>query len=133
MTENEKRNRLVDLLRPREGQSDADSGYAWIPLGDVKESRTSITVYIDLPGIDEDELTIGCDNGTLLVFGERDFDHDNEDAEEYSVIDRPYGRFRYRVAVDGALDTLNITAKYKRGVLKIRIPKATPRLEANRP
>ena len=124
MTENEKRNRLVDLLRPPEGQLVSEGPVAWVPLGDVKESRTSITVYIDLPGIDEDELTIGCENGTLLVLGERDFDHDNEDAEEYSVIDRPYGRFRYRVAVEGALDTLNITAKYKRGVLKIRIPKA---------
>ena len=126
MTENEKRNQLVDLLRPKESRPKADVGVAYTPLGDIKESRTAITVYIDLPGIDEDELTIGCENGTLVVFGERDFDHDNEDAEEYSVIDRPYGRFRYRVALEGALDTLNITAKYKRGVLKIRIPKTDP-------
>lgn len=123
MTENEKRNRLVDLLRPRESLLVSDEGIAYVPLGDIKESRAAVTVYIDLPGIDEDELTIGFENGTLLVFGEREFDHDNEDAEEYSVIDRPYGRFRYRIAVEGALDTLNITAKYKRGVLKIRIPK----------
>lgn len=112
-------------MSPKESGSRIDFPCSWVPLGDIKESKSAITVYIDLPGVDEDDLTIRYENGLLVVFGEREFDHDNEDAEEYTTIDRPYGRFRYKIGLEGPLDSMNVTAKYKRGVLKIRIPKMT--------
>lgn len=95
------------------------------PPVDVKETSLEFVVYVDLPGIDEDELEITMDDGTLAIRAVREFDHDGEDAEEYTRIERPYGRFECCVPLSTLADLDRATAKYKRGVLKVRLPKSS--------
>ncbi|HVT14248.1 MAG TPA: Hsp20/alpha crystallin family protein [Fimbriimonadaceae bacterium] len=89
---------------------------------DVKTTAKEITVFVDLPGVDEDDISIAVESRALNISAERDFDHDNEDAEEYTHLGRPYGMFFCAVALPPNADTENMTAKYKRGVLKVRVP-----------
>ena len=97
-------------------------GQNWHALFDVKETPHEITILVDLPGVDEDDIEIEAKNGAVCIDAPREFDHDNEDAEEYTKIERPYGTFRCEVTVpaDAVLDEM--TAKYKRGVLKVQVP-----------
>ncbi len=89
---------------------------------DVKATAQEITVFVDLPGVDEDDISVAVESRALNISAERDFDHDNEDAEEYTHLGRPYGMFFCAVALPPNADTDNMTAKYKRGVLKVRVP-----------
>jgi HSP20 family molecular chaperone IbpA len=57
----------------------------------------------------------------------REFDLDNEDPEDYLQIKRPYGPFHIEVPLPSPVDFELATAKYKRGVLKVRMPKPAVR------
>lgn len=102
----------------------------WRPLFDVKETETEFVVYADLPGIDEDELHFDIEDGVLRITGMREFDHDIEDAEEFIRLERPYGAFRCSIPLTQAADLDYATAKYKRGVLKVRLPKHRAKKDA---
>jgi HSP20 family protein len=90
---------------------------------DVKESEHEVVVYADLPGVDEDDIDLVLRSNVLRICGERPFNYDAEDTEEYVQLERPYGRLVREVRVPGNLDEQSMTAKYHRGVLKIRIAK----------
>ncbi|MFI5386328.1 MAG: Hsp20/alpha crystallin family protein [Fimbriimonadales bacterium] len=109
--------RLVGASRPL-----AEDSQVWEALFDVKETPKEITVLIDLPGVDEDEIDIDVKNDSLQVTAGREFDHDTEDAEEYTKLGRPYGVFGCSISLPKNADPDGMTAKYKRGVLKVRIP-----------
>lgn len=109
--------RLVGACQPI-----SEDTQIWEALFDVKETPKEITVIVDLPGVDEDEISIETKSGALQVCVARDFDHDTEDAEEYSKLGRPYGVFACSVALPINAKPDGMTAKYKRGVLKVRIP-----------
>jgi HSP20 family protein len=73
--------------------------------------------------VDEDELKFNWKPEMLTIGGHRDFDHDAEDAEEYIQIQRTYGHFSCAIPLDRTLDIDQASAKYRRGVLKVRIPR----------
>lgn len=91
---------------------------------DVRESGTEYAVFLDIPGVDEDDLNVTWDADELVISGHREFDHDLEDAEEFIRLERPYGAFQYRTTFAKPVVASAITAKYRRGVLKIRVPKS---------
>jgi len=95
----------------------------WQPSFDVRLLPSEFTLLVDLPGVDEDDVLLDIACKKLVVSGDRPFDHDKEDAEEYSVIDRPYGRFHISVQLPDNAVTDEMRAKHKRGVLKVQIPR----------
>jgi HSP20 family protein len=95
----------------------------WHPLADIKVTPKYLTVFLDLPGVDEDSVDVAADGGTLRICGERDFDHDAEDAEEFSEINRIYGEYLFETPLPSDAVAGEVTAKYKRGVLKVRVPR----------
>ncbi len=107
--------RLVDGGQTMEVSNSIPAAY------DVKEAK-DFTVIVDLPGVGEDEISIEAAGGVLMISANRDFDHDLEDADEYVHFGRPYGTYRCSIPLSAAVDAESMTAKYKRGVLKIRIP-----------
>jgi HSP20 family protein len=96
----------------------------WEAPYDVKESLKELAIIVDLPGVDEDEIDIREENNSIRIAAAREFNHDLEDAEEYTSLARPYGAFICKVPVPITCNTDKMTAKYRRGVLKVRIPKA---------
>lgn len=115
--------RLRAILSDRSRKTSGDGGRRWTPLGDLRKTKGEYTLFLDLPGIDEDELEICFRNGRLIVAGQREFDHDKEDAEEYTRLDRPYGWFSYEIPLDGDVVADQMIAKYRRGVLKVQVPR----------
>jgi HSP20 family protein len=93
------------------------------PPVDVKFTHREVIVYIDLPGMDEDDIDIASNEESLIVTGVREFDLDSEDPEDFVRIERPYGAFQCVVPLPCPIDFDLATARYKRGVLKVRLPK----------
>jgi HSP20 family protein len=94
----------------------------WTPDFDVKLTQSECCILIDLPGIDEDGVEIDFQDSCALISGTREFEHDLEDAEEFLTIGRPYGRFRLQIPLCASVMANHATARYKRGVLKVRVP-----------
>lgn len=93
------------------------------PPMDLKDSPLEYVAYIDLPGVDEDELQFTWNEHVLCIGGSREFNHDSEDADEFIQIERKFGDFMCCIPLNDTLDVAMATAKYKRGVLKVHVPK----------
>lgn len=104
-------------------QTVEDGLRTWRPPVDVKDAAGEFVVFADIPGVDEDEISLNFSEGVLRISAIREFDHDGEDAEEFPRIERPYGRFSCCIDLGQSADFDHATAKYRRGVLKVRLPK----------
>ena len=93
----------------------------WAPAVDVAEEGDKILVKVEVPGMDEKDLKIHFDDGTLTVTGERQFER--KDERNYHRIERAYGTFTRTFSLPRTVDANTITANYRNGVLEIEIPK----------
>jgi HSP20 family protein len=90
----------------------------WIPAADVSQTETEYLVVVDLPGIDRSALEINLDDGKLLIRGERQIEQEGQQR-----VERPHGRFLRRFSMPATVNQEGITAEYKDGVLRVRLPK----------
>jgi HSP20 family molecular chaperone IbpA len=93
-----------------------------LPLVDVVEDASGITLMADLPGVSNDKLTVRVDGDTLLIEGELAVEMPQGMEATYAEIQVP--RFRRVFTLSRDLDTSKPDAQLKDGVLKLSIPKA---------
>ena len=94
------------------------------PPVDVYEDEHNITLKIEVPGIDEEDINVSIENNTLTVRGERRFDKDEKE-ENFHRVERMYGTFTRSFTLPNTLDPDQVSAHYEKGVLKIRLAKKT--------
>ena len=70
----------------------------WAPLVDIREEGDRFVLYADLPGIDPQDVEVLMDKGILTIKGERKGESAQQ-TERYSRIERPYGSFHRRFAL----------------------------------
>ena len=114
-------NRLFeDFVRRSTRESDRG---AWLPVMDISESEDKITVHMDLPGVKKEDVKISITGNQLCISGERKQEREVE-GENYHRIERSYGSFYRCVELPNRIDSNNVIAKVKDGVLTIELPKA---------
>ncbi|MDE0308674.1 MAG: Hsp20/alpha crystallin family protein [Acidiferrobacterales bacterium] len=90
---------------------------------DISETDTGYDVVADLPGISKDALNVSVADNVLSI--EVSAEKDNEDNLEGRMIRRE--RYRGKVTrsfkLGEAMDSENIQASYKDGVLSVSVPK----------
>jgi len=91
------------------------------PPVDVYEDASGITLHADLPGVSRDKLNIQVDQDTLLIEGEAALDLPTEIEVLYADIRTAY--YQRRFALSSELDSGNIEASLRDGVLTLHIPK----------
>jgi len=104
------------------------NGRAWSPSVDVLENETEIVLHAELPGMKQEEIDIELTGDTLTLRGERKIETE-ERQENFVRVERSYGRFQRSFMLGVPVQHDNVTAAYRDGVLKVRLPKS----EANRP
>lgn len=95
---------------------------ALTPAVDVIEDAEGITLYADLPGVSRDKLNLHVEAATLTIEAESDLAVPGELKSSHTEVG--LGRFRRVFTLSKELDTQNVAAELKQGVLKLRIPKA---------
>jgi HSP20 family protein len=90
----------------------------WFPAADIYETEKDFTIAVDLPGIERAALEINLDDERLVIRGER-----AAEGEAQRRTERPHGRFLRRFGVPASVDQKGISAEYKDGVLRVRLPK----------
>ena len=94
----------------------------WSPAVDIVETENELVVKADLPDVKIEDITVHVENQTLTIRGERKFEKD-ENARGYHRIERSYGNFVRSFAVPSTVDTENVNADYKNGVLTVTLAK----------
>lgn len=92
------------------------------PQVDIVEKNDAIIVVADMPGVSRENVEVILEEGTLAITGKTEEEKEPEmtcDLAEYEV-----GGFHRRFTVGEGLDTDNVAAKMKDGVLRLTIPKS---------
>ena len=113
-------NRLFNDGAPaRNGTSAAD----WTPALDVYDEKDRYVVSVELPGLKKEEINLAVYDGVLTVSGERKSEREGKEGQT-ARSERFFGKFERSVTLPAAVNTANVTANYKDGVLLIELPKA---------
>ena len=91
------------------------------PPVDIHEDAEGITVTADMPGVSRERLNIEVDKDMLLIEGDARIDMPEGMEALYADVRTP--RYRRSFTLSGELETGQIDASLKDGVLSVRIPK----------
>ncbi len=94
----------------------------WLPAVDVAETKNEIIVNVEVPGMDPKEFDISLSEGTLTISGEKRQEK-VEGKENYHLIERRYGSFSRAIPLPPEVESDQIRASYKNGILTVRVPK----------
>ena len=103
-----------------------NGGSTWLPALDVWETDDELVLAVDLPGIEEKDVTIEVDDGVLTVTGQRERRVEVKD-EHFARFERRYGTFSRSVTLPAGIDESTIKAAFDGGVLQIHVPKPEER------
>ncbi len=113
--------RLIDETLSRIWKEEVAQG-VWSPPVDIVEKGNEVMLKVDLPEVNQNEIDIRVEEGTLVIQGERKFVKESPEAN-YVQIERPYGTFRRTFSIPRTIDQESIKASYKDGVLRIVLPR----------
>jgi HSP20 family protein len=92
------------------------------PPVDLVERKDRYELAMDLPGMEEKDINVECADGMLVISGEKAENHE-EKSDGCLISERTFGSFRRQMALPSDIDVGKIDAKYRRGVLKLTLPK----------
>lgn len=95
---------------------------SWAPAVDIFEREGHIVLKAELPGIEPKDVDIRVENNVLSLRGERKFQSEVK-REDCHRVERAYGTFSRSFTLPTVVDTENIKAEYKDGVLQVSLPK----------
>jgi len=90
-----------------------------MPL-DVVRHENDVTLRLDVPGIDPEQIEVTVDRGILTISGKRDEERTEND--KFFVRERTMGTFTRRMRLPESLNAEAVEASYANGVLEVRIP-----------
>ncbi|HEV2874572.1 MAG TPA: Hsp20/alpha crystallin family protein [Thermoleophilaceae bacterium] len=94
----------------------------WVPQMDLVEAEDHFVLKADLPGLDDGDVSIEVQDGTLTISGERKAEHESRERGWYRI-ERAFGSFSRSLTLPDRVDPDRISANFDRGVLEVRIPK----------
>lgn len=117
-------NRMQRFFREysHEGSEEALTTTEFTPPVDIYEDEHTITLKIEVPGINENDIDVRIENNTLTVHGERKVEQDEKE-ENFRRIERQYGSFTRSFTLPHSVDPGQVSAHYDKGVLKINLTK----------
>lgn len=111
----------------RRMMDDFESGdtSASAPAVDIHDSGEAITLLVEVPGFDKEDLVLEVENRQLTLRGEK-----REPAlsagETMVHRERRFGRFERSFALGFGVDREAISAEFAHGLLTVKLPKTEP-------
>jgi HSP20 family molecular chaperone IbpA len=98
------------------------AGRSYQPDVDIFESKDSLYLEADMPGVDEKSVRVNLNDGVLTIEGQVSLD----DYQNISPVYTEYrvGNYRRRFSVSSEIDPERIRGKLVNGVFYLELPKA---------
>jgi len=101
----------------------------WAPSMDISETKDSLVVKAEAPGMDQKDIQISLQENLLTIKGEKKQEKEEKE-ERYHRVERSYGTFTRSVRLPVGVDASKVTATFKNGLLIVTMPK-TPSHKAS--
>ncbi|UCD71331.1 MAG: Hsp20/alpha crystallin family protein [Syntrophobacterales bacterium] len=122
----ERMNRLFGEPFARTRREEVFTRSIWTPSVDIYETGDEITIDVELPEIDVDDLAVDIEGKTLTIKGERSLSREAK-LEQYHLVERSYGPFSRLFTLPDYVDPGGIKGSYKNGILTLKLPKKGPK------
>lgn len=118
------------LSPPRWPQEWSKGGLVF-PQLNIAENKNAYTITVDVPGVEEKDIELTVQEGTLIIRGEKQTEKEDEN-KQYHRVERSYGSFQRVLSLPSDAEEDKIEAKFKNGVLTIRVAKNTTMTSSGR-
>jgi HSP20 family protein len=98
------------------------SGGVAVPRIDVSETEQDLKVFVELPGVDQNDVEITLNDDVLSIRGEKKVEHENKQ-RNYHVMERSSGSFARSIRLPFTVNPDQVQASFKDGVLTVALPK----------
>lgn len=115
-------NRAFDFDFPRPLSRARKGETFWAPAVDIADEKDHIIVKADIPGMTKDQIEVSVHNDVLTIKGEKRQEKETKE-KDYVRTERFYGSFHRSFSLPTQVDSQNVKATYKDGVLEIVLPK----------
>jgi len=92
------------------------------PSVDILTEGDDVVVKAELPGMKKEDIDISLTEDTVTISGEKKKEEKIEKKDYYSF-ERSYGTFKRSFSLPSEVNTEKASAKFKDGLLEIRMPK----------
>ncbi|MBN2346503.1 MAG: Hsp20/alpha crystallin family protein [Candidatus Aminicenantes bacterium] len=98
----------------------------WKPNTNIVETKDSLVIEMELPGVAKDDVTITLlNNQELIVKGIKKQPRLEHEPVTYYLFEREFGTFYKKIVIDFPLDTTRIKSLMEDGVLTVEVSKRT--------
>jgi len=115
-------NDINRYLVKNRGKAAAGQERDWAPAVDIREEESRYLLSADIPGVDREKIEITLEDGVLTIKGERR-EESATSGQDFRRKERVHGTFMRQFTLPETVDSLNISAAVKDGVLDVIIPK----------
>ncbi|KAI8892085.1 putative heat-shock protein [Globomyces pollinis-pini] len=119
--------RPIDLFRPFNDEFFTNSiDRVNFPAIDVKETKDAFAISANVPGYTKDQVTIQLHDNVLEISGHYDKEEEKKN-EKYLHKERVHSQFTRHIPLPDTVNSDQVTANLKDGVLNVSIPKGQPK------
>jgi HSP20 family protein len=93
------------------------------PAVDIHEYKNRFVLVADLPGVDEKDIQVKLEEGSLILEGERSIRSESEEECTALMQERAHSRFKRSFSLGEGIDRDRIEATFRNGVLSVTLPK----------
>jgi HSP20 family protein len=93
----------------------------FLPATDIYESEDALTVVVEMPGVDKDDVAVRIEDGVLNVEGRLDFSKYQNLVPVYTEYN--IGNYARSFRLSAKIDQSKIAAEMNDGVLSLLLPK----------
>ncbi len=91
------------------------------PVTDILEREDGFYIYMDLPGVEKEDLVIDLQEDELTVTGRTSYDA--AEGENFTEMQFGNGEYRRTISLSDIVDRDRIKANLKNGVLELCLPR----------
>lgn len=94
----------------------------WVPPLDLSETEESITLKMEIPGIEPKDINVNLQGQLLTIRGEKRRELEHKDERFYRV-ERGYGSFARTIQLPTVVREEKVNATFKNGLLTVVLTK----------
>ncbi len=113
---------FYDLFESRPFNLQEFENLSLAPAMDLVENDQCYKLEIEMPGMDEKDITVSLNDNILTIQGEKSTSTKDE-RKSYIAREISYGRYERSISLPQAADGDKIAASFKKGMLWVTIPK----------
>ena len=105
------------------GWRENTAGDTFAPRVDIVELENAYKLTADVPGLSKEDVKVSVENGVLSISGEKKAEKHEKKDKGWHYYERSYGSFSRSFNLPEHVDSENIHASYRNGVLELTLAK----------